>query len=190
MVMLRPEQTLVSFQGRIISVDGETGQAANPLIETSSSRPLTGQLSGLTPPPLAWATREINAGFGPRPVYLHPEGQQVSFTSHRFNGAWGALVMHLVNFRVRGVLMDGSVAPPAANPTQHWWDLTGVVQQSPEQEWGQGGDNTVQVTMNLNQFICHTGDGNDHALEADLDGMVWKSYGVDIMAAYRTALGI
>lgn len=190
MVMIKPEQTLVSFQGRIVTVDGETAPAINPLIEQSNSRPLTGQLSGFTPPPLAWATREINAGFGPRPVYLFPEGQPVSFTSHRFNAAWAALVMRLVNFRIRGVLMDGSVAPQAANPTGHWWDVTGVVQQGPEQEWGQGGDNKVQVTINCNQFICHTGEGSLHGLEVDLDGMVWKSYGVDLMAAYKTALGI
>lgn len=190
MVQLQPKQTLVSFQGRIVSVDESTDPATNDLIDRGQVHPLFGQLSGFTPPPLAWATREINAGFGPRPVYLHPEGQPVQFTSHRFSASWAALEMHLVNLRVRGVLQDGSVAPPAANPTGHWWDITGVVQQVPEQEWGQGGDNTVQITINLNQFICHTGAGATHALDVDLDGMIWKSFGVDIMAAYREALGI
>ena len=188
MTTLRPEQTLHSYQARLITVDGEV--EGNSLINQNTRNPLYGQMSGYTPPPLAWATREINAGFGPRPVYLHPEAQQASFTSHRFSGQWEALVMRLINIRLRGVLVDGSLPPPSANPSQHWWDITGVVQQSPEQEWGQGGDNTIQVTLNLNEFICHSGGGSDHALEVDLDGMVWKSNGVDIMAAYRTALGI
>ena len=116
MVMLRPEQTLVSYQTRLITVDGLT--TGNTLIDSSSSNPLFGQLSGWTPPPLAWATRMINAGFGPRPVYLHPEHQQGALTSHRFTGDWEALVMHLLNIRFRGVLMDGSLAPAEANPNQ------------------------------------------------------------------------
>lgn len=188
MVTLRPEQTLVSYQARLITVDGQA--SGSGLIDAGTSHPLYGQLSGFTPPPLVWATRDINAGFGPRPVYLHPEGQPISFTSHRFTADWSALVMHLINFRVRGVLQDGSVAPPAANPGAHWWDVTGVVREAPEQEWGQGTENTVQVTINGNSFICHSGAGATHGLEADLDAMVWKSNGVDIMAAYRTALGI